>query len=469
MVAYRAAKQLIREGKAPEEATVNRLTQEILGNSPEMRQGFVEQAREEGLTGRAAVLRAQELAEQSRPEEIRQAAHDFASRATFMQEPEGVLGVVYRGVAQMTRTFPPLRLLVPVTRVVSNVFNNFLSYTPAGIGLPKFGGFDGSGAIKLAREGKSDEMYQQIAKMTAGALGTIGLFNLLGPNIQGAGPQDYQKRKQLMDQGWIPFSVKIGNNYYSYREWPTALMMAAAGSYMDQTKYGSGANKDALSRLALSFQAAGRFALTSSWISSVNSLLDAFSSSNAESGWQSFLRTVGSTSGALVPFNQSTLQVIDKIFDPEIFPANTVQGALMSHVVAARRFDNGNAPMLNALGDPVESNPIQAFFSSTNPDPVWNALAEKNIFIPVATKAERVNSRPITNEEFYALTRDAGQATKETLMTSGLEAMASMDQEQAQQYLSAIYRRNIDTVKAQIAASAVDAGQGAPAAKSRRR
>lgn len=471
MIADRAARQLIREGKVADDVTVNRLTQEILGNSPEMRQGFADQAREEGLTGRAAILRARELAEQSWPDEIRQAAHNFASRTTFMQDPEGVLGELQKKLSDFQRIKSDdslslkgarvaSRLAVPVTRVVSNVFNNYMAYTPLGL----------FGAARFAKAGDSDMAYLQMAKVTAGALSTLAMYSMFGSNIQGAGPKDYDKRKQLLDQGWIPFSVKIGNSYYSYREWPIALMMAGVGSYHDQGKYGEDAPHDMAGRLALALSATGRFAITSSWISSVSGALDAISSSNYQNSQKAFYNSLGSTAGALVPFNQSTLKVIDKIFDPQLYPPNSVQGALMSQVTVARRFDNGNAPMLNALGDPVESNPIQAFFSSTNPDPVWNALAEKNIFIPVATKAERVNGRPITNEEFYALTRDAGQATKETLMTSGMEAMASMDQEQAQHYLSAVYRRNIKTVKAQIAASAVDAGQGAaPTSRARRR
>jgi hypothetical protein len=470
MIAYRAAKQLIREGKAPDDISVNRLTQEILGNSPEMRQSFAEQAQEEGLTGRAAILRAQELAEQSRPDEIRQAAHDFASRTTFMQDPEGVLGKLQKQLTDFQRIRPDddlsikaakvaSRLAVPVTRVVTNVFNNYQAYSPLGL----------FGAARFAKAGDADMAYMQMAKVTAGTLGTLALATMFGPNIQGAGPKDYEKRRQLISEGWLPYSIKIGDNYYSYREWPVALMMAGIGSYYDQGKHGENP-PDLTSRLALSLLATGRFATTSSWIASVSGALDSIGASGYQNPQKAFYNALGLTAGALVPFNQSALKVIDKIFDPQLYPPNSVAGALASQVTVARRFDNSGLPMLNALGDPVESNPISAFFSSCTHDPIWRTMADKDIFIPVATKAERVNGRPITNEELYALTRDAGQATKEQLLEGNLDAMAGMDQEQAQARLSAIYRGNIDKVKATLAAAAIQAGEvPTPKAKSQRR
>jgi hypothetical protein len=269
-----------------------------------------------------------------------------------------------------------------------------------------------------------------------------------------------------MDQGWIPYSVKIGDKYFSYREWPTALMMAGLGSYYDANKYND-SSKDSASRLAMAVAATGKFALTSSWISSVSSVLNTLDAENYQSAEKSLFNVAGSTAGALVPFNQSTLKLIDKIFDPESYPPSTLQGALMSQVAFARRFDNANEPALNALGDPIHVNPIQAFYGATTEDPTWSALGRLNLFVPTATKSERINNRPITSDEYYSLIQQAGQQTKTALESGGLETMEGMPQEQAQEYLNDLYRSNIRQIKSDLESQAIGSGE-APVAKPKR-
>lgn len=455
MIAYRLAKQDVKEGKVPEGTSISQRTQEILGNSPELRDAYQNQAAAEGLKGREAAMRAQELSEQQRPSEVNQAAHEFATRATFMQEPEGVLGILYKGMQFIQNKLPATRYVVPVTRVVSNVFNNFLSYTPVGL----------SGAARYAREGKSDEMYQQLAKMTLGGLSMALMSTLLGNNIQGAGPSNSEKRKQLLDEGWIPYSIKVGDKYFSYKEWPIALMMAGWGSYYDQAKYGEGDNKDMISRMALATMATGRFALSSSWISSVNNFLKVFDPQNHENLEKAAWSVLGNAFGSMIPFNQSSLKIIDKIFNPDSYPPESVTGTLMSQVAFVRQFDNGNKPGLNALGEPIETNPIQAFYSAAKIDPVWSALGKQGVFIPVPNKSEKVNGRTITDDEYWNLIHDAGQNTRSILESGGLDAMAAMDKEQAQTYLNTIYHKELTATKTQIEADAIDAGEGRKARK----
>lgn len=460
MVSYRIAKQLIREGKNPDELTVNQLTQQILGNTPEMRAQYAKQAQEEGLTGRDAVMRIQELAEGQRPEDARLAAHDFASRATFMHEPEGFTGAMYKRLSSLQREYPATRILVPVARVVSNVFNNFLSYTPAGT----------FGAIRLAKAGDTDAALQQGAKMVVGALSTIAFASLFGPNIQGSGPKDYNKRKQLMEpktgNGWIPYSIKVGNNYYSYREWPTALMMAGLGNYFDQAKYGETA-PDLPQRLAVAMTGTSRFALTSSWISSVNNILQMADSSSPEEFENSFKNFAGQTGSALVPFNQKTIQMMDQIFDPQKYSPNDISGILLSRVPVAREMTGGK-PSLNVFGEPIESNPIQSLMGLGTTDSFYSQFSSTRTFLPAVTKTEHINGRAITTDELYQLTKQAGQATKEILQDGGLDAMSSMTQEEAQDYVSRIYRAEVMKSKYEISLEAPDAGHGNKSSKHHR-
>ena len=468
MLAWRMAKDMIAKGEVPTGTKVGDLVQDILGNSPEMRDKFLQQAANEGLKGRDQAIRAQELAEQQRPDYVQNSAGDFATRATFMQNPEGVMGVLYHGIAGMTNKFPPLKLLVPVARVVSNVTNNFLSYTPLGIGLPKFGLYEGGGAWKYAQEGKSDEAYQQAAKITVGALSTLALAATVGNNIQGSGPKDINKKKELMDEGWRPYTIKVGDKYISYREWPVALNLAALGTYYDQQKYNEGADKNLDTRLAMAMVGTLQFGFTSSWISSVNNALSVANPENYESFQKALGNLAGTTAGSLVPFNQKNLQVIDKIFDPSQYSPQGVTGALMSNIAFVRR-DDGGRPTLNAMGEPISVSPVQAFYSMQNEDPVWSALADKGAFIPVASKSQKINGRSMSSDEHYDLVLDAGQAFKADMLNGGLEQLAGMTPEEAQAFVESTYKMEERRAKLQIEQNAPDASQGVAVPRRRER
>jgi hypothetical protein len=51
------------------------------------------------------------------------------------------------------------------------------------------------------------------------------------------GPRTADQRKQLQETGWIPYSIKVGDKYYSYGWTPAAIPIAILGNYLDAKKY----------------------------------------------------------------------------------------------------------------------------------------------------------------------------------------------------------------------------------------
>lgn len=449
MLAYRMAKADQRAGRIPDEANIRQRLSQILGNTAEQRASATAQAASEGLTGREAKLRAAEIIEQSRPEDLRKQAAAFGARATYMQKPEGFMGALSGAVEKIGRDFPAFKLLVPVHRVVSNVFNNFLSYTPVGI----------SGAMRMAREGDMDTAAQQYVKVALGGLSTIGAYALFsspnGPQLYGGGPNDYQKNKQLRDSGWIPYSIKVGNRYISYREWPVSLMLASLGNYMDGPRYNGMGDKDAATRLTSALLATGRFSLSSSWISSASNLLTAFTSGNDKQTENSLKYAVGSAAGSLVPFNQKTFQTLDRLFDSNQYSSGDLAGMLGSQVAFARRLGQ---PTLNVLGEPVTQNPFSAFESVDKPDAVWQGLGAKGVWVPDIPKTEPLGDRTMTEDEHYRYVQESGAKIREALENGGLDKMSAMDRDQAQDYLNSITKTARSPVKAELRSEALEAG-----------
>ena len=68
---------------------------------------------------------------------------------------------------------------------------------------------------------------QVVARQTAGALYMSGAFMLAQEGlITGAGPTDPKIRANLLRSGWQPFSIKIGDKYYSYTRLDPFAMFA---------------------------------------------------------------------------------------------------------------------------------------------------------------------------------------------------------------------------------------------------
>src|SRR5690349_19730227 len=92
------------------------------------------QAKSEGFKGRRLKMRIAELVEQKRDEAMNQEAHERASRITFNYEPKGVFSRgAYNALIKLQKELPPTRFFVPFARIVTNITQNYINYTPVGI------------------------------------------------------------------------------------------------------------------------------------------------------------------------------------------------------------------------------------------------------------------------------------------------------------------------------------------------
>lgn len=78
------------------------------------------------------------------------------------------------------------------------------------------------------------------ARYNAIGLGVTGaaVWRALDGQISGIGPDDPEKRQQLRDQGWQPYSIKLGDTWVSYANWgPVAVPLAMAAAYAENQQY----------------------------------------------------------------------------------------------------------------------------------------------------------------------------------------------------------------------------------------
>ena len=119
-----------------------------------------------------------------------------------------------------------LQLLVPFIRTPANIFKEMLRMTPL---APIIG--EWSAAYKAG----GAERAKAVAEVMMGtAISGVVASYVLDGNLSGQGNPDPNKRRAAVAAGWQPYSVKIGNKWYSYqRLQPVGTLMGMAADLME--------------------------------------------------------------------------------------------------------------------------------------------------------------------------------------------------------------------------------------------
>jgi hypothetical protein len=177
------------------------------------------------------------------------AALKFARENTFTDDldEKTVFGVMAKHLNQlkMNPATSFISFIVPFVRTPTNILKFALDRTPVGVApralIGDGGRFIGKHLMGIQTQYKSALMSKDpaIRAQTMGQLTTaVGmgstLMYYLGTNQEfftGAGPQDADRRKALQMGGWQPYSVKVGDKYYSYQR--ADPMSTVLGLYVD--------------------------------------------------------------------------------------------------------------------------------------------------------------------------------------------------------------------------------------------
>lgn len=390
---------------------------------------FREAATKEGYTGAKAEARATELMIQSRPEQLRADAADYAGVSTYNHEPRGVLGYLSNEVAKVSNKYPALKLFVPFTRIVANVTNRGLDNTPLGI------------LRSLKEKGLSKEERQRV--LTRGIMGTSGLIGLGVLNatgaiqIHGAGPPDREKKRQLQSAGWKPFSIQVGDKYFTYTYSPIGLGVSVLGNYLDSQRYKTLDEKDALTRVAYSMSRIGQTVFSQSFLSGLSNLFTILSGDPGQSvsSLKNFFSSVAT--GATTP---NLVRDVNHLFDPVARKSENIAQDLIRNIPVARL---SLRPTLNAFGEPVEVS-RNRFYSGQSDDPAWKLIANKNLRVPVVDQTTFEDS-----EDGYLYAKIAGERMRKYIV-SNLTELKQMNEQQAQDRLSKAARSMFDEAQQDV-------------------
>jgi hypothetical protein len=451
---------------------------------------FVEQATKQAIgeklkpgtpdfTKRVYELR--DLAIQADPERaaIMRRAEDLSLYATYNNKPYGLLGHIAEGIGTLSREHPILvPLFVPFTKIVSNVTNESINYTPIGA-YRAFKAWKEAGAKTTSGLAKTVEQMEQIKKIEQGSLYAIqaiigtsamivlaGLAGMLkdkdddgqddGFTITGGGPSDPAARKQAREGGYVPYSFSFGGNSVklSYLSTPLAIPLSIVGTWFDQSNYPRGREKDLTEKVTSAALAVAQVPFNQSFLQGLSNLfkmLDGTSEGQDVSALQNFF------SGAVGNAVPNALKQADQIFEPIPQQQTSFVGKWLFNKVPILKSMTGT-PQLNVLGEVVNAPAgvermlfLQRFINTSEADPLFKLLMAKNAFIPDARRGTKVGNYQLNDEQFYKFRELRGKVIAQVVRRPSFFAMAKrMNPDQLDSYLQKLGHQASDAAKRQL-------------------
>ena len=399
--------------------------------------------------------RAYQILSEQRPADIRQEMHRYALEATLNNIPEGILGAIATSIINLRERYPVLTPVVPFVRISANVTNMLLDHSPAALvkliaARPdgyRILGYDG---LRYPNRRLTEEQFQQLrAKVVIGGTATIALAIAAGMHLDDDEPPfqitgsldslDFEKRRQLAEQGIKPYQIRFGNVGVDYRQTPLAMMLTMIGSVMDGIRYSKFDEKEDQVKYSALMASGATVIVDQSFLSGLQSILDRGTYGGKTDIGARFARGAASTIGGMMP---RMFKDFDQMVNPDLKQAKGFWDNLLKEMPVARWSLQSRK---NVLGEDVQRQawPWSATVSTANPDPVWQELnrkAQAGVFLPVPSASARILKNgervKMTDEEFDEYTTLTGEGYRKAL-EKDLSKIQKMTPEQFEVWIKA--------------------------------
>ncbi len=144
---------------------------------------------------------------------------------------EGKIGTAGQSLQKVIRKVPSLRFIVPFVRTPVNIVRYAFERFP---GTAMF-----TTAYKKAIKQGGRQADLARSKLAIGSAVAAGVYHYAGSGlITGRGPSDSRERSVMLETGWQPYSIKVGDKYYSYNRFePIGILFGLTADISDIGKY----------------------------------------------------------------------------------------------------------------------------------------------------------------------------------------------------------------------------------------
>ena len=351
--------------------------------------------------------RVDELIESNRSEDVTEGSNAYGYLSTFQNRPEGIVGHLANWMGQaahpgrkpgevITKSQAIVSFgaqwFVPFIRVVANVLNMTLDFTP-GLGYARAKLHQTNlyhQVHKTARDKTDDEIQDMYARNLLGQVFAIlGAYLFFGDDdeeepkwdITGSGPRGWQQQQTWKNDHNAPYQIIVGGKKFGYKEWPISGMLAFRGGMNDARKF-DGDNFTSPNMYKRGAMTLLRLTYDQNFLKGIRDIHDMFSGEEQHAG--AIERNL--KSGAKTFIVPNLLNHIDRAFDTTKYTENDVDQWLVQMTPFARATGH---PTLTVWGEPAHYTPDEGFaalfdrvMSDYKPDPLLDKLIKHKI-IPV--------------------------------------------------------------------------------------
>ncbi len=235
-------------------------------------------------------LRTQEIITQARNQKLLKQSKEYAELLNYMNQPTGTMGIVAQGVNGIIRKLPALNLVIPVVNIAANIAQRGMQLTPpiaiaravvkSGVNLVKGQSIpDQIGELREKLQAGDAETELRVQRAVVGTVAMLLMMGLTaedeegesmsGVKIHGGGPDQPEKKYQLQETGWRPFSIEVDGKYYGYKNLPLNFMLSMIGSYYDASRYGKTPKEETQERMMYAMGNMGGVIFQSTFLKSI--------------------------------------------------------------------------------------------------------------------------------------------------------------------------------------------------------
>lgn len=351
-----------------------------IGYRMELRARAFRQAKAEGLQGDAMAKRMQDIINEP-PDDIQLAAVNAMHYQTFTKE----LGRAGKSFQKILNEVPVLRFIVPFVRTPTNIIKFAGERTPLAF-------ISKNVSAEIAAGGARRDLA--LAKISLGSMVMASTATLAAEGmITGGGPSDAAMRQIKLNTGWQPYSIKIGDKYYSYSRLEPIGMLLGIASDMTEIM-GQLTQDDAEKLAAYSVMAFSKNVTSKTWLRGVSELFNVMADPDRY-GKRYIERFIGSA----VP---AGVAQAERVIDPELRAVYGIMDEMKSRIPG---FSKGLFPRRNLWGEPIVlqgglgPDIVSPIYTSTQREsPVDEELLRLEVPIRMPRKTQSIHGEPIELE-----------------------------------------------------------------------
>jgi endonuclease YncB( thermonuclease family) len=295
------------------------------------------------------------------------------------------------------------KLIIPFPRSATNLLKWALARNPVGAPLLK--------EFRDAVRAGGNARNEAIARLTLGTgVSTMAVMAAMGGHISGAGPSDPKELAALKNSGWAPYSVRVGDEWVSYRRFdPVASLVSIPADFAEVAEWSTGEEADEIAMNIIT--AFTRNAQSKTWLKGPADFVQALS--DPERHMANYVSNTLATIAVPVGVSQAA-----NALDPEMRNAQTLLDKIRARIPGLSRDVDAR---LNVWGEPIKRSeglgpdgltPI--YTSRASDSALMKEVARLRLGLSLPQRSLRVGGEMVelTPEQHSYYTQMSGKAAK---------------------------------------------------------